>query len=367
MDQLIIDKILLISSAISLFLVFLFLRKKGLALHDYIMSAWLIVLGLCVFIYAFTSKGYFLRNTWLIHLYISLMFLNGPFLYFYVKALTKPTFARINGHALPFITILAFLNFFCPECHEINKVNSFTEVPATYFYVFFLLTFSILIYIVLSVWLLIRHKKMVADNFSDLEKRTLSWLRILIIILGIAWVIFASIIYTHHVLKLFSDSFCINGLFVTLSVFSVIIGYFGLYQPRVYIFNESIESKNKPYSGSTFKEDEKQQYIALLNTHMIESKPYLNSQLTLSQLSSETDIPLHQLSRIINEHYNQNFFDYINQLRVNEFIERLSDPKYSNYSLLGLAFDCGFNSKTAFNRFFKKSTGLTPSEFKKNI
>ena len=90
----------------------------------------------------------------------------------------------------------------------------------------------------------------------------------------------------------------------------------------------------------------------------------MDSELTLHQLAIEVNIPLHHLSRIINEYFNQNFFDYINQFRVNEFIRRLPDQKYSNYSLLAIAFDCGFNSKTTFNRYFKKAIGLTPSQYK---
>ena len=96
------------------------------------------------------------------------------------------------------------------------------------------------------------------------------------------------------------------------------------------------------------------------------SKPYLNPDLTLLQLASEINITPHLLSQIINDHFELNFFDYINQYRVQEFKAAVTDPKNKNYSLLGIAFECGFNSKSAFNRMFKKSTGLTPSQFKES-
>jgi AraC-like DNA-binding protein len=67
---------------------------------------------------------------------------------------------------------------------------------------------------------------------------------------------------------------------------------------------------------------------------------------------------------VINEHFKLNFFDFVNQYRVEAFKERIVNPKYGNFSLLGVAFECGFNSKSAFNRIFKKSTGLTPSQYK---
>ncbi len=97
---------------------------------------------------------------------------------------------------------------------------------------------------------------------------------------------------------------------------------------------------------------------------MVAKKPFLNPNLTLQQLASELEISTHYLSQIINDKFNLNFFDYINQFRVNEVIAKLNNPKYVSYSLLGIALDSGFNSKSAFNRIFKKFTNLTPSQYK---
>ena len=95
------------------------------------------------------------------------------------------------------------------------------------------------------------------------------------------------------------------------------------------------------------------------------SKPYLNPDLTLHQLAAELGISSHLLSQVINDHLKLNFFDFVNQYRVKTFKERIVSPHYSAFSVLGIAFDCGFNSKSAFNRIFKKNTGLTPSQFRK--
>ena len=98
---------------------------------------------------------------------------------------------------------------------------------------------------------------------------------------------------------------------------------------------------------------------------MVSQKPYLDPDLTLPGLADELDIPSHYLSQIINERIGSNFFDFINQHRVEEIKRRIADPSYAHYSLLGIAFESGFNSKSAFNRVFKKLTGRTPSEFKR--
>ena len=377
MDQDFIDKILLIGATLALFLAVLLLRKKGKALHDYIISVWLIFLGLYVAVYSFGPTHFFIDHPWLINFYISLLFLNSPVLFVYVKAITNSEYKLCKGifwHLLPFILFSIYINFSFHAQDILMNVSSVhgeakMELPLPYFVFLILLAFSVPFYIFLSITLLLKHRKIITNNFSDLEKRTLTWLRNLIIILGIVWVILASIIFIHHVLLLFSDSFCINGLFMTLSAFIVMVGYFGLYQPAIFTSEVTstpidIDKPDKPYSGTSLKEEDTQQYIAILDDYMKNEKPYLNNELTLHQLATEVNILPHYLSRVINEHYKQNFFDFVNQYRVNEFIHRLPNPKYSNYSLLAIAFDCGFNSKTTFNRYFKKAIGLTPSEYK---
>ena len=96
-------------------------------------------------------------------------------------------------------------------------------------------------------------------------------------------------------------------------------------------------------------------------------KPYLNSELSLSKLGESFGVHSNYLSQVINERENKNFYDYINGYRIDEFKRMVSDPKKKNLTLLALAFDCGFNSKSVFNNSFKKLTNQTPSEFMKLI
>jgi AraC-like DNA-binding protein len=151
-------------------------------------------------------------------------------------------------------------------------------------------------------------------------------------------------------------------------VFVILIGYFGLKQ-KVIFENEFEEQpvlaeEKMKYSSSTLKEDEASEYAKRLIDYMHLEKPYLNPELTLTHLASEIDISTHHLSQIINEQFKLNFFEYINQFRVEEVKSRINDPKFEHYSLLGIALDSGFNSKSSFNRIFKKFTNQTPSQFK---
>ena len=96
-------------------------------------------------------------------------------------------------------------------------------------------------------------------------------------------------------------------------------------------------------------------------------KPYLDADISLPELANKLEIPSHHLSRVINEQLGTNFFDFINQYRIEEVKARINNPEFDKLSLLGIAFDSGFNTKSAFNRVFKKMTGLTPSEYRRQI
>ena len=98
---------------------------------------------------------------------------------------------------------------------------------------------------------------------------------------------------------------------------------------------------------------------------MQSGKPFLDPNLTLAQLSDALEIPSHYLSQVINEVFGLNFFNFVNGYRVEEVKLRILNPKYDSFPVLGIALECGFNSKTAFNRIFKNMTGLTPTEYKK--
>jgi AraC-like DNA-binding protein len=115
------------------------------------------------------------------------------------------------------------------------------------------------------------------------------------------------------------------------------------------------------------KETDAKKYVSKIRSFMSNEKPYLDANLSLPGLAEKLNIPSHHLSRVINEQFNVNFFDFVNQYRVDEVKSRMDNPEFENLTILGIAFDCGFNTKSAFNRVFKKLTGFTPSEYKKQL
>jgi len=154
---------------------------------------------------------------------------------------------------------------------------------------------------------------------------------------------------------------------VTNYVYTIIISaviYFIAYKLVLNpaLISPDFEKKYKSYMAFIGAEGDK--YISRLESLMEKNKIFTNPELKLAELSKEVGLPPHQVSKLINEKMGKSFTDYINELRVAEFIKRLKDHKYASYSIFGIALDVGFNSKSSFNTAFKKITGKSPSSYK---
>lgn len=120
---------------------------------------------------------------------------------------------------------------------------------------------------------------------------------------------------------------------------------------------------SKKYEKSGLSPDRAKMYLNNLIKLMEQERPYIDSNLTLTQLANKLSISPHNLSEVINTQLNQNFFDFINRYRVEEVKKFLVDPQKKHLKILSIAYDAGFNSKSSFNTIFKKYTDMTPSEF----
>jgi AraC-like DNA-binding protein len=125
---------------------------------------------------------------------------------------------------------------------------------------------------------------------------------------------------------------------------------------------ETNKYKNSNLNPKTI-EQYKTQLIQLMETQ----KLYLNGKLSIHDVSENLNIPRQYISEVLNEHMNISFQDFVNTYRVEEFIERLKNDQNNHFTLLGIATDVGFNSKSSFNAIFKKMKGLTPTEYKKQL
>ncbi|MDP3432651.1 MAG: two-component regulator propeller domain-containing protein [Bacteroidota bacterium] len=124
-----------------------------------------------------------------------------------------------------------------------------------------------------------------------------------------------------------------------------------------------IPQKFEKYKGSKISGNQSTLIINELKRYMEEKKPYLNAELKLADLSSEINYPIHEISQVLNQYLNQSFSDFVNKYRVEEVKRRLEDKAFQKYTLMAIAQQCGFNSKTSFYRIFRNETGKTPAEY----
>jgi AraC-like DNA-binding protein len=370
----------LIASFNAFFFTALLLQKKPRALHDNILVLWLIYLGLFIGVYAFYSHELFTHFRLLSVSLISLLMLHGPFLYTYVLTLVN---GRTSLSSMDFLHLIPFGLFnsyilaasFSQELSEklnLELVSPGQGTPVLFSLFLILTALSGTVYFVLTLRLFKNLDRNISNNFSNAEGIDLHWIRRLAIAFGVVWTLLIAITVIHHVLNMFSAAFCTDGLFMALSVFVILIGWFGLRQKAIFspanIVIDLTSGEEQPkYSGSRLSAADAKSYAGRISAYMASAKPYLQPELSLPQLASDLEIPVHYLSQVINEQFGQNFHDFINRYRVDTFRERLSAGDSKNFTLLGIAFECGFNSKSAFNRVFRQFTGMTPSQYKKNL
>ena len=156
--------------------------------------------------------------------------------------------------------------------------------------------------------------------------------------------------------------------------FIFMFSFFSLKQPEIYhavaddCTLDALETgTEKRYEKSGLKNDAAEIYYRQIIEFMASRKPYTDADFTIGTLSLKTGIPKHYITQVINERINRNFFMFINEYRIKEVIERLDKDVLNEHSILRIAYDAGFNSKSTFNNTFKKITGMTPSQYRKTV
>ena len=142
------------------------------------------------------------------------------------------------------------------------------------------------------------------------------------------------------------------------------LGYRGLLQKHVINMELNKKDSNK-YGRSSLSKERIEYYWSKLESYMEKEKPYLIPALKLTDLAEKLGLSPHHLSQIFTR-MNRSFYEYINSYRIETCKKILKDPSKKHLSILQLAFEGGFNSKTTFNTLFKNATGLTPTQFRRN-
>ena len=315
---------------------------------------------------------------------IPIISLFQPFFYFYIKSLTNPHFKCSKKQLLHFIPAFTFLFLniilFSQLTYE-QKIQLFSfnkTINNIYFNIFYylhvsgyhlILSIQALIYLILIIKLVYKHRKSIPDNFSSYDGVSLNWLITLLIL-------FFSITILQELFGNIKDISTNVNSRISYNVFMLFtlafIGIAGIRQKEIYakvfipLKNNDIDinelDKNK-YQASSLTNEEKLKLSKELKKLLEEEKLFLDNNLRLDDLVVRLNTNRQYLSQIINEVYEQNFYGLINKYRVDEVKKMFFNKQHKQMTIMGIANSVGFNSKSTFNTLFKKYTNKTPSQF----
>lgn len=308
-----------------------------------------------------------------------LLLLFGPLLYLYVNSLSVENFslkATMLLHLVPLVVVGIHRTIVNPV--PIGGPANQAE-NSMYFYnkiYYSLIVLSLLTYWIFSLKLILSHRKNIPNHFSNYtSKNSLGWLISVLTLFLLLFVIDFSMSFLTRVLGIEIGRF--SFLSLNLTIFTFIMIFFGINQSAIYIspkklqkepeYHENHVNQETRYSHSSLNEKQINELTKTVFQYLKGKKPYLNPDFSLQMMAEDLNISRHKLSEAINIGQKKNFYKLINEFRVEEVKEMLVNPAFNHYTVLGIGLECGFNSKTSFNRIFKEETGLTPTEYKKTI
>lgn len=317
----------------------------------------------------------------------------GPFLYVYIQKLTTIK-AKIEEkdllHLIPFALICVIVSTRNKGIDDaFLNGNIFTKET-----IFFSLSIIIhvFIYAVLSIRSLQIHRKHVLDVLSyNAYNISLDWLMMTLRIFTFTFLL----TFIFLILNYFFNSRYLNPgypFFIGLCAFAYMISFFGARQSAVFSIkpnstdlendllveeekqeimvendneeNQEVENKTERYANSGLAKEIASKYQNQLIQYFESEKPYILRELNAQMVAKTLGIKQHHLTEVMNEYIGKNFYTFVNEYRVAEVQQLLQNKQFSHYSLLAIAYEAGFNSKSSFNTIFKKITGLTPTEYK---
>ncbi|HZY36310.1 MAG TPA: ABC transporter permease [Mucilaginibacter sp.] len=318
--------------------------KKFLGLALMVMVLWMIrVLGIDIRLAAYYPH-------WTsVPLQFSLAL--GPLIYFYVLKLTRPERKLGWKDLLHFSAVL------------LQSGVNFLSVGSQLNPILQLLTFvSVITYLYLSHRLIESFYHHLKFNGGDRYRNELQWLRRLLTGFGMLWLLwipYTAVNYFGYHNQLSPAAY--YPLYLLLAITMIWIGAVAFLRPEVELPAE-LSPASKPSASTELK-----QKGAWLKKAMADKRLYQDPELSLSSLAEKLEIHTHELSRIINIALKKNFSDFINDFRVRDVVRKMQDPAYDRITLLGIAYESGFNSKSTFNRIFKQVTGKSPVEYKADL
>lgn len=378
------ELVFIIGAVQAFFLPLLIFNKKPKSTADYVLAFWFLLMGLALLEYYLEVQGKASDYPVFLGITTCVAMLLGPVAYIYVLSITRKE-QRLNPlhllHTIPYLafTVIVFLKLTSDKGASIEEARLIIEDPDVPIFMALGLfrIFMGPVYLIICLVLLKRHGRKIGEEFSYTDKIDLKWLRQVILVMAIIWL---TVIVTN-ILGNFNEIIPMewgDNLIYTVITAAVFFGGFhGIKQQVIFstqpakqaepASNKAVSQSSGQYAKSSLKKEESKELLKRLLAFMEEEKPYLDGKLSLNQVAEKLEISPNHLSQVINENLDRNFFDFVNGYRVALVKEKLADPANERFTILAIALDSGFSSKSSFNEVFKKFTELTPSQYQKQL
>lgn len=368
-----------IALTLSIFTLLRVAHKPTIHISDKLLSIWLLVLStplvssMVDLLAGGTTSPFF---PWLNP---ALSLLNGPILFVYVQQLVKPNRFTLTHclHLLPFAVYYLLFVLIEPSSPVLPAPNSdqlimtpniavgepnFSQTLFTYFGEFNLGTF--LGYSVATLYLLSRHQQKILGYFSQRDANvSLSWVYAIPILFG--FLVLLNLVNELINISLFEPT---QAHHLSYLLFISVLCFFGVDQQPLYP-SKTHQVAEHTEDTAPISDDKSSQFdlaeLERIQAVMEKEKLFLDPDFTVYQLAESLAIPRRRLSLLLNSGFQKNFFQYVNEFRVNEVKRLLRQNPGNHLTLLDIALESGFKSKSAFNSVFKQCTGLTPSQYRK--
>lgn len=352
--------------------LYLFTHKKGIKRNNSLLALLFFLFAINLIDFAARVSGLIFPNPMVHLLDDAFFFLYGPILYFYCRAVVFHDFAfkkRDAWNLVPYAIYTCFVLFLIVSLDkesgpEIALKITTADFPAWVYVISLFIYLHILYYLWLSWRTIKTYHAVIKDKYSSIDGIKLDWLNFILR----AFTVITIVAMIHNLTPIFSNKIF---LYVSVTVLLLVTFYFinlilvkALNQPA--IFSGIAKKETEKYAMSNLSQVDISNYKNQLTNLMLTDQPYLNPDLNSKDLAEELGVSGKALSQVINQGFDQNFYDFINTFRCEEVKTILQGPD-KKITIIEAMFEAGFNSKSSFNKEFKKLTGQTPSEFKKSL
>lgn len=362
------DRLMYPAFLMGIFLALLLFLKSRQNFANIFLGLIVLTLALYPFQNRLSSFSYFLTDSSaLVFLPISFILLLGPAIYFYIRALVNPP-GKISRreylHFLPFL--LGFIHqamMFLMPAAEKKAVYLAPETLATYNWEQSIAILLSLAYIVAA------YRNFLSKTGITIREllRGTFWPQKFLIMMTL---FFAGWAIIHAINLIFFDlamaHYTYYPLWLLIAIFMYVFSFEVFYFQRMTAISVPRDSRPAEYTRN-ISEPDILRHSHRLATLMESERPHLDAELTLGKLAERLDIKPKDLTVVLNHGLKKNFYDFINEYRVNTAREKLTDPSCQHLTILAIAYDSGFNSKSSFNAIFKKHVLMTPNQYKKQF